>query len=172
VPLNNSRKCVEALQKSTVLRKRVKLAFTTAIPDVYLVSNDIVTLKVCNSQVRNWWPSTKHYTSNMSKSKPTMRWNIVRKAKNSLYYLESVEFESACSGASVFEQIRRLCLPQRNILSYRLSSLLYSPVVYTTTVIKVRKLYSSSAQDLTSERDAIRLGARMSKPNLLYMKSS
>jgi len=78
-----------------------------------------------------------------------MRWNVISKAQNGLYYLELVEFESGCSGAVVFEQIQQLCLPQRKTLSDRLSSLLYSPVVYTTTVTKVMKLNSSFAHDLT-----------------------
>jgi hypothetical protein len=75
----------------------------------------------------------------MSDPKPDMRWNIVCKAENGLYYLEFVEFESGCSGAIVFQQIQQLCLPQRKAFSDRVSSLLYSPVVYTTTVIKVTK---------------------------------
>jgi hypothetical protein len=76
----------------------------------------------------------------MSKSKPTLKWNIIRTAENGLYYLELLELESGCSGAVVFKQLQQLCLPQRKALVDRMSSFLYSPVVYTTTVIKVRKL--------------------------------
>jgi hypothetical protein len=79
--------------------------------------------------------------NNMSNPKPTMRWNIVRKAENGLCYLDFVEFESGCSGVTVFEQIRQLCLPQKKTLGYPVSSLLYSPVVYITTVFKVREFY-------------------------------
>jgi hypothetical protein len=78
-----------------------------------------------------------------------MKWNVVRKAANGLYYLHFVEFESGCSGAIVFEQIQQLYLPRKNKLSERLSSLLYSPVVYTTSVIKARELYLLSKHDLT-----------------------
>jgi hypothetical protein len=74
----------------------------------------------------------------MPDPKPTMRWNIVRKAKNGLYYLDAVEFDAGCSGTIVFKQIQQLCLAQRGTFNNRVSSLLYSPVVYTTTVIKVR----------------------------------
>jgi hypothetical protein len=80
-----------------------------------------------------------HISNSMPDPKPTMRWNIVRKAKNGLYYLNAVEFDAGCSGAIVVEQIQQLCLAQRETFSNRVSSLLYSPVVYTTTVIKVRK---------------------------------
>ena len=90
-----------------------------------------------------------------SKSIPTpitaIRWNIVRKAENGLYYLEFVEFEFECSGAIVFEQIRQLCLPKRKCFSDRVSSLLYSPVVYTTTLTKVRNLSFQLAHDLIFE---------------------
>jgi hypothetical protein len=110
----------------------------------------------------------------MSKSKPTLKWNIIRKAENGLYYLEIVELESGCSGEVVFEQIQRLCLPKRNScsLSHRGASLLYSPVVYTTTVIKVRELKFLSAHGLTFARDVTRLRARISKSSLRAMKSS
>jgi hypothetical protein len=67
-----------------------------------------------------------------------MRWNIVRKAENGLYYLDSAVLESGCSGAIVFQQIQQLCLPQRKAFSDRMSYLLHSPVVYTTSVIKAR----------------------------------
>jgi hypothetical protein len=76
----------------------------------------------------------------MSDSKPTMKWNIIRTAENGLYYLELLELESGYSGAFVFEQLQQLCLPQRKALVDRMSSFLYSPVVYTGTFIKVRKL--------------------------------
>lgn len=85
----------------------------------------------------------------MSRSKPIASWNIISKANSGLYYLELVEFESGCSGPIVFEQIRQLCLPQRKTFSDRASSLLHSPVVYTTTVIKVIKLCFLFAHDLT-----------------------
>jgi hypothetical protein len=80
-----------------------------------------------------------------------MRWNIIRKAENGLYYLEFVEFESGCSGATIFERIQQLCLPRKRIFSDRASSLLYSPIVYTTTVIKVSKAYFPFAHNLTFE---------------------
>jgi hypothetical protein len=87
---------------------------------------------------KDWWSSTKHHiNNNMPDAKPTMRWNIVSKARNGLYYLEFVEFKPGCSGATVFEQIQQLCLPGEKVLSERLSSLLYSPVVYTSSFIKV-----------------------------------
>lgn len=66
-----------------------------------------------------------------------IRWNMIRKAKNGLYYLEFVEFESGCSGAAIFEQLQQLSVPQCNTFSDELRSLLYSPVVYITTAIKV-----------------------------------
>jgi hypothetical protein len=108
----------------------------------------------------------------MSDPKPTMRWNIVSKAENGLYYLEFVEFESGCSGSIVFQQIQQLCLPRRNALGNRVSSLLYSPVVYSTTVIKARELYCLMTHDLTFDRDATQPLARMSKPALPFVKSS
>jgi hypothetical protein len=101
-----------------------------------------------------------------------MRWNIVRKAENGLYYLEFVEFEAGCSGAIVFQRIQQLCLAQKRSLNNRVSSLLYSPVVYTTTVIKVRKLYFILAHDLTFGRDVTRAKARTLRPSLLFAKSS
>jgi hypothetical protein len=76
-------------------------------------------------------------SDSMSDPEPTTRWNVVRKAKNGLYYLEFVEFESECSEAIIFERIQQLCLPMRDASSDILSHFLYSPVVYTTTFIKV-----------------------------------
>lgn len=62
---------------------------------------------------------------------------MIRKAMNGLYYLESVEFESGCSGAAIFKQLQQLSVSQGNACSDKLWSLLYSPVVYITTAIKV-----------------------------------
>jgi len=74
----------------------------------------------------------------MSETKPTMRWNIIRKAENGLYYLEFVEFESGCSGAIVFGKLQQLYLSRKKAFREELAALLCSPVVYTTTVVKVR----------------------------------
>ncbi|CAD0110882.1 unnamed protein product, partial [Aureobasidium uvarum] len=68
--------------------------------------------------------------------KPTTRWNIVRKAKNGLYYLEHADFEPGCSGAIVFAQFQQLSLPQSRAVEHKMASLLYSPVVYIITAIK------------------------------------
>lgn len=73
----------------------------------------------------------------MSDTKSTTRWNIIRKAKNGFHYLEFVEFESGCSGAAIFEQLQQLSVPQGNTFSENLRTLLYSPVVYITTAVKV-----------------------------------
>lgn len=62
---------------------------------------------------------------------------MICKAKNGLYYLEFVEFESGCSGAAIFEQLQQLSVSQGNTFGDKLWSLLYSPVVYITTAIKV-----------------------------------
>jgi len=75
----------------------------------------------------------------MSEPKPVTRWNIIRKAEHGLYYLDCVEFESGCSVTMIFQQIQNLCLPQKKAFSDRTLPLLCSPVVYTTTVIKVRE---------------------------------
>ncbi|KAH0365807.1 hypothetical protein KCU65_g5815, partial [Aureobasidium melanogenum] len=65
-----------------------------------------------------------------------IRWNMIRKANTGLHYLESVGFESGCSGAAIFEQLQQLSVPQGNTFSDNLRLLLYSPVVYITTAIK------------------------------------
>jgi hypothetical protein len=101
-----------------------------------------------------------------------VRWNLVRRAENGLCYLDFVEFESGCSGATVFEQIRQLCLPQRKTLGYPVSSLLYSPVVYITTVVKVREFYSANFAWSDFRRDVTRPKAGTSKPSPLFMRCS
>jgi hypothetical protein len=58
---------------------------------------------------------------------------MIRKSKNGLYYLELVEFESGCSGAAIFEQLQQLRMSQDSACG----NLLYSPIVYITTAIKV-----------------------------------
>jgi hypothetical protein len=142
-------------------------------PDIFVDSLVWQLHKACTGQVRIWWSSFRYPIDHkMSDPKPTMRWNIVSKAENGLYYLEFVEFESGCSGSIVFQQIQQLCLPRRNALGNRVSSLLYSPVVYSTTVIKARELYCLMTHDLTFDRDATQPLARMSKPALPFVKSS